>query len=69
MAGYRPVTAAFGQGISTTPLQLVSAFTVIANGGLYKPYIVSQIRDGIKTVPFKPVKARQFFHRTRPDND
>ncbi len=54
------VTAAFGQGISTTPLQLVSAFTVIANGGvLYKPYIVSQIRDGIKTVPFKPVKARQ----------
>ena len=26
---------------------------------MYKPYIVSQIRDGIKTVPFKQVKARQ----------
>lgn len=54
------VTAAFGQGISTTPLQLVSAFSAIANGGvLYKPYIVSRIRDGVKTIPFKPVKVRQ----------
>ena len=54
------VTAAFGQGISTTPLQLVSAFTVIANGGiLYKPYIVREIRDGDVTVPLKPVKVRQ----------
>lgn len=54
------VTAAFGQGISTTPLQLVSAFSAIANGGvLYKPYIVSRIRDGAETIPFKPVKMRQ----------
>jgi len=37
-------TIAFGQGISVTPLQLVTAVSTIANGGkLMKPYIVSQI--------------------------
>lgn len=38
-------TASFGQGISVTPLELVSAFGVIANGGkLMKPYIVDEVR-------------------------
>ncbi|MEA3272227.1 MAG: penicillin-binding protein 2, partial [Patescibacteria group bacterium] len=38
-------TASFGQGISVTPLELVSAFGAIANGGkLMKPYIVDEIR-------------------------
>jgi len=37
-------TASFGQGISTTPLQLITAFSVIANQGqLMKPYIVDKI--------------------------
>jgi len=37
-------TAAFGQGISVTPLQLVTAFGVIANQGtLVKPYIIDKI--------------------------
>lgn len=37
-------TIAFGQGISMTPIQLVTAMASIANGGkLLKPYIVSQI--------------------------
>lgn len=37
-------TASFGQGISVTPLQIVSAFAAIANGGvLMKPYIVDEI--------------------------
>ncbi|HBB36428.1 MAG: peptidoglycan glycosyltransferase, cell division protein FtsI (penicillin-binding protein 3) [Candidatus Moranbacteria bacterium GW2011_GWC1_45_18] len=49
-------TASFGQGISMTPLQLVNAFTVIANGGeLLKPYLVEKIVKGneeeIKTQP------------------
>ena len=43
----RPVeaaTASFGQGITATPLQLVTAYSAIANGGLLmKPYLVSQI--------------------------
>ena len=37
-------TASFGQGIMTTPLQMVNAYAAIANGGkLMKPYIVDRI--------------------------
>jgi cell division protein FtsI/penicillin-binding protein 2 len=37
-------TASFGQGVAVTPLQMVSAFSVIANGGmLFKPFIVEEI--------------------------
>jgi cell division protein FtsI/penicillin-binding protein 2 len=38
-------TAAFGQGIMVTPLQLVMAYAALANGGvLLKPQIVDEIR-------------------------
>lgn len=37
-------TASFGQGITVTPIQMVQAFTAIANGGkMMKPYVVSKI--------------------------
>lgn len=37
-------TASFGQGVLITPIQLVIAFSAIANGGrLIKPYIVEKI--------------------------
>ena len=43
----RPVeaaTATFGQGITVTPLQMITAFSAIANGGiLMKPFLVSEI--------------------------
>lgn len=40
-------TIAFGQGIATTPTQMVMAFAAIANGGvLYKPYVVKKIAGG-----------------------
>ncbi len=38
-------TASFGQGLTTTPIQLASAYGALANGGtLMKPYIVEEIR-------------------------
>ena len=37
-------THAFGQGISTTPMQLVMAYAAIANGGfLMRPYVVQRV--------------------------
>lgn len=37
----------FGQGISVTPIQLVSAVAAIANGGyLMQPYVVDRVLDG-----------------------
>lgn len=44
-------TIAFGQGISMTPIQLMTAMSAIANGGkLLRPYIVAEVRhpDGRK---------------------
>ncbi len=39
-------TASFGQGIQMTPIQLVRAYCVIANGGkLIKPYLVEKITN------------------------
>lgn len=39
-------TTAFGQGISVTPIQQVTAVSAVVNGGyLYKPYIVKSISD------------------------
>ncbi|MDL2285971.1 penicillin-binding protein 2 [Desulfococcaceae bacterium OttesenSCG-928-F15] len=39
---------AFGQGISTTALQLVVAASAIANGGkLMQPYLIKEIRDPV----------------------
>ncbi len=54
---------AFGQGISTTPIQLVSAFSAIVNGGtLYQPYIAKYIVNSTTQEIMqenKPIKVRQ----------
>ena len=44
-------TTAFGQGVSVTPIQQVTAVSAIVNGGyLYKPYIVDSIRNKNKVI-------------------
>ncbi len=46
----------FGQGVTTTLLQLAQAYAAIANGGkLYRPYIIKEIK-----------KANQTVHRNEP---
>lgn len=54
-------TASFGQGITTTPLQLAAAFGAISNGGkLYKPYLISEIhRAGGQIEKRQPQFIRQ----------
>ncbi len=48
-------TASFGQGISVTPIQLITAVSTIANGGkLMEPQIVTEIRDADKIYEIKP---------------
>jgi len=59
-------TASFGQGIAVTPMQLVTAYAALGNGGkLYRPYIVDEVHhsDGTmqKTkseVVSQPISAR-----------
>ena len=53
---------AFGQGVSITALQLISAVCAVANGGvLMKPYMVQAITDhnGGLTETFAPKKVRR----------
>ena len=63
MGPVEQATVAFGQGISVTPIQLVTAFSAIINGGiLYKPYITKSINDPITHDPIvevKPTKQRR----------
>ncbi len=53
-------TAAYGQGIAITPLQLAAAYAVIANGGtLYRPYVVAARRDADGEHRTAPVAIRR----------
>ena len=47
-----------GQEVGVTPIQLVSAVSAIANGGmLYKPHIVQEVRHGENVLPREGVLA------------
>ena len=53
-------TAAFGQGIAATPLQMVMAYQAIANGGvLMKPYVVKAIIHNGQREDTVPQMVRQ----------
>ncbi len=49
------LTASYGQGLTVTPLQMVTAFSALANGGkLMKPTIIDEIRHSDGTIDKKP---------------
>lgn len=57
----------FGQSVAVTPLQVVMAFSAIANGGLLmKPYIVDRIVDvdGKVVLRHRPEMVRRVVSRT-----
>ncbi len=58
-------TASFGQGVTATPLQIVTAFGALANGGtLMRPYVVERIvePDG-RSVTTEPRPIRSVVSR------
>lgn len=68
----RPVeaaTASYGQGITVTPLQLVSAYAAFANDGvLMKPYIVKEvIRNDKEPFETRPVRVRRVVSEKTAD--
>ena len=49
--GLKKNNMAFGQGVVITPIQMITAFSAVVNGGtLYKPYLVEKITDSEGTV-------------------
>lgn len=53
---------AFGQGIVVSPIQMITAFSALVNGGtLYRPYLVDKITDNDGTVIMRnvPQKVRE----------
>lgn len=58
-------TAAFGQGITVTPLQLINSYSVIANGGkLMKPQLIEKkIYPGGKIEKIEPQEIRRVIKK------
>jgi cell division protein FtsI (penicillin-binding protein 3) len=62
MYGIDLATTSFGQGVSLSTIQLISALSAIANGGnLMRPYLVEQILndDGTVVQKFEPQVVRR----------
>lgn len=63
-------TASFGQGISTTSMQLMRAVAAIANGGkLMRPMVVEKVIDHQqnKTIELMPIMERQVISKSASD--
>ncbi len=60
-------TQSFGQGMTTTAVQLAAAWGALANGGLLmRPYLVSKVvdPDGVVLLENRPTQVRQVVSQT-----
>ncbi len=67
---FEQATMSFGQANAATPLQMITAISAVANGGiLYKPYIVDKVTDdqGNVLVENKPTPLRQVISKNTSD--
>lgn len=64
-------TTAFGQGVSVTPIQQITAVSAAINGGiLYKPYIVKSLNEpetNSVVLENKPIVVRQVISKESSD--
>ncbi|WP_029688265.1 penicillin-binding transpeptidase domain-containing protein [Thermoanaerobacter sp. A7A] len=62
-------TMSFGQGIAVTPIQMITAFSAVINGGnLMVPHIVKYIENGDKIIKeYKPQIVRQVISKKTSD--
>src|SRR6202045_4760205 len=67
LANWSPISIgaiSMGQEVGVTPLQLISAVSAIANGGmLYKPHIVAEVRRGDTVLPREGLPAASELRR------
>ncbi len=60
---WKPISTAsisMGQEVGVTPIQLVTAISAIANGGLlYKPHVIAELRRGEKALPAEGLMASE----------
>lgn len=60
-------TATFGQGLAVTPIQMITAFSSIINGGkLMKPFVVKELR-GERIQKVEPIFVRQLVSAKTSD--
>jgi len=65
-SGRSLVSVAIGQEVAATPLQVITAYSAVANGGmLLRPYLVSEIRepDGAVVARVEPQVRRQVLRK------
>lgn len=62
-------TASFGQGITTTPLQMAAAYAALANGGaLVQPQIIDRVvKSSGEEVAIEPREIRRVFSKRTSD--
>lgn len=69
---YSIASVSMGQEVGVTPLQMITAVSAIANGGLlYKPHIVDEMKRGDTPLPSKarpqsPIQSASFVQKLLP---